>query len=199
MIFKFIASYIILDMLGILTISTLGSTLIQHRIEKSTGEALYKEAISLASHYANTNYRDTDEIQETYHTLKTLAIYQDARILILNPKGVPLIDTDYAYTSNLQDPIDGFDPAALGTVHYQTGQFYQYIQDDVISTMVPITKNLHIKGYVSLHISMDEIIQKREGILITVYIIFLVLYLFSVMILGLFSFSVYRPLKKTTI
>ena len=197
--FKFIAAYIILGILGILTISTLGSTLIQHRIEKNTGEAIYKEAISLATHYANTNYTDTDEIQETYHTLKTLAIYQDARILILNPKGVPLIDTDHAYTSILPDPIGGFDPAALGTVHYKTGQFYQYIQDDVISTMVPITKNLHIKGYVSLHISMDEIIQKRESILITVYIIFLILYLFSVMILGLFSFSVYRPLKKITI
>lgn len=69
----------------------------------------------------------------------------------------------------------------------------------MINAMVPITKNLRTKGYVSLHKPEREIILQREAVLGPVYIIFLILFVFSLMILGLFSFSVYRPLKKITV
>lgn len=96
--FKFILAYVILGLLGILTISTLGSAMIQHQITEDTGEALYKEAISLASYQANANYDNPEEVEEAYNTLKTLALYENIRILILNPSGAPILDTGRPYS-----------------------------------------------------------------------------------------------------
>lgn len=197
--FKFILAYVLLGILGFLTISTLGSTMIQNRILDTEGESLYKEAISIASIQANADYSNTSEVEETYNYLKALSNYQNAHILILNPSGVPLVDTGTSYRTDIAEPLKYFDPAAFGTEYYQTGDFYGYFDEEMINTMVPITKNLKTKGYISLHISMSTIIERREHILGPVYIIFLILFILSLMILGLFSFSVYRPLKKITV
>lgn len=197
--FKFIMTYILLGVVGILTISTLGSSMIQKKILEETGESLYKEAISIASYQANADYTDPTDVEASYNMLKLLAEYQDSRIMILNSSGEPLLDTTRPYTKEPYDALKNFDPAAMGTSYYQIGDFYNYFETDMVNSMVPITKNLSLKGYVSLHMSMNEIIHRREDILLPVYIIFLILFLLSLMILGLFSFSVYRPLKKITI
>lgn len=196
---KFILAYVILGVLGILTISTLGSTMIQRRITDDTGEALYKEAISIASYQANADYTKPTDVESAYNALKSLAICGNARILLLNPSGMPILDTERPYSGENHEVLNSFDPAAMGAEHYQTGYFYNYFDHKMISTMVPITKNLRTKGYVSLHIPMEEIILQRESVLGPVYLLFLVLFIFSLLILGLFSFSVYRPLKKITV
>ena len=197
--FKFIMTYILLGVVGILTISTLGSSMIQKKILEETGESLYKEAISIASYQANADYTDPTDVEASYNMLKLLAEYQDSCIMILNSSGEPLLDTTRPYTKESYAALKNFDPAAMGTSYYQIGDFYNYFETDMVNSMVPITKNLSLKGYVSLHMSMNEIIHRREDILLPVYIIFLILFLLSLMILGLFSFSVYRPLKKITI
>lgn len=197
--FKFIMAYIFLGVAGFLMISTLGSFIIQDKILEDTGETLYKEAISIASDQADADYSDPYDAEVSYNNLKLLSEYQNARILVLNSAGEPLLDTARPYTTEPYRALTGFDPAAMGTAYYQIGTFYGYFQEDMVNSMVPITKSLSLKGYVSLHMSMDEIILKREKILLPVYLIFLLLFLLSLAILGLFSFSVYRPLKKITI
>lgn len=67
---KFITAYIFLGILGTVLISTLGSSLIQKHILEDTGAALYKEAISLASYQANTDYSDNADVEAAYNQLK---------------------------------------------------------------------------------------------------------------------------------
>ena len=95
--FKFIMAYVILAVLGFMTISTVGSSMIQNRILNDEGESLYKEAISIASYQATADYTNTEDVEETYNYLKTLSNYQDSRIMILNFSGVTLIDTGLSY------------------------------------------------------------------------------------------------------
>lgn len=197
--FKFIMAYVILGVLGLLTISTLGSALIQNRIVEDTGSSLYKEAISISSVQANKDYSNAMDVESVYSNLSALSEYQDTRILLLNPSGAPLIDTALPFSSQEQETLKSFDPAAMGTGYYQIGKFYGYFDEDMVNVMTPITKNLATKGYISLHMSMNTIIERREAVLGPVYILFLILFAFSLIILGLFSFSVYRPLKKITV
>lgn len=195
---KFIMAYILLGVLGTVLIATLGSSLIQNHILEDTGAALYKEAISLASYQANTDYSDSEDVEAAYNQLKTLSAFQDSRILILNPSGQPLIDTSKAYSSEAQKAIKNFDPAIMGSDSYITGTFHGYFKEDMVSTLVPITKNLSTKGYVSIHLPMTVIIDQKESVLGPVYIVFTILLLCSLLILALFSHSVYQPLKKIT-
>ena len=53
--FKFILAYVILAVLGFLTISTIGSSSVQNQILDDEGESLYKEAISIASYQAKAD------------------------------------------------------------------------------------------------------------------------------------------------
>ena len=153
-----------------------GIFLIQNHILEDTGAALYK-AISLASYQANTDYSDNADVEAAYNQLKRSLPFQDSRILILNPSGQPLIDTGKPYSSMAQSSLKDFDPAIMGSDSYITGTFHGYFKEDMVSTLVPITKNLTTKGYVSIHLPMTVIIDQKESVLGPVYIVFAILLL----------------------
>ena len=52
--------------------------------------------------------------------------------------------------------------------------------------MVPITSNLNIRGYVSIHMDMQDIYRDREALLSSFYMLFLLLFLifFVVLVAG---------------
>ena len=194
---KFIAAYIVVGILGIITLSTFGSNMIQKSVTKYLGDSLYKESISIASHEADRDYSQEEDVRDIYKNLSILSDYQGARILILDCDGVPLLDTGQEYDKNKEFAVlNNFDPASIGNSHYKISTFFGYFGEDMLNTLVPITSDLVTKGYVSLHVPFSEIISHRESILGPVYIVFLVLYLLFFSILGLFSHTVYRPLKK---
>ena len=56
-----------------------------------------------------------------------------------------------------------FDPLDLGSGYYTIGRFFDYFDHDVLSVMVPITSNLNIRGYVSIHMDMQDIYRDRGG------------------------------------
>ena len=197
--FKFIMAYIFLGVAGFLMISRWSSFIIQDKISEDTGEALYKEAISIASDQADADYSDPYDAEVSYNNLETSFPNIKCSYSGSEFRGEPLLDTARPYTTEPYRALTGFDPAAMGTAYYQIGTFYGYFQEDMVNFHGVCAKSLSLKGYVSLHMSMDEIILKREKILLPVYLIFLLLFLLSLAILGLFSFSVYRPLKKITI
>lgn len=195
--FKFLLAYIILAVGGFILISTVGAFAIEHQLKETHGEELYREAIYIASE-ASDLYDTTEDLQNNYRTLATLARYQDTKILILNSSGVVLFDSDFGYYDVKTDPLQEFDPTAMGNRQYDVNDFYGYFDKDMVNVMVPITKGLTTKGYVSIHLAMDSIVARREQLLIIVYALSLVLFLMSLGILGLFAFSVYRPLTKIT-
>lgn len=195
---KFLIAYVFLAILSVVLISTLGASLVEKRVLENEGSALYREAISIASYQSVMNYTE-EELPGVYDILDILSDYQDARILILNPYGIPLIDTGIPYSSDtVYTALSDFDPAAMGAESYTVDNFYGYFNQEVLSTMVPITNGLHTRGYVSMHISMDTIIAQRESILLTIYIVFLFLYAATLLLLIIFDFNVSRPLKKIT-
>ena len=196
--FKFILAYILLAVGGFILISTVGSAALDSQIKKMEGEYLYKEAISIASETSKV-YDDLEKIEDNYHILTTLAVYQNTQILILNPSGVLLFDSKSGKTPvSVKETLNDFDPTIMGNKTYFVDDFFGYYKEDTLNIIVPVTKELKIKGYVSMHIPMEQIIAHREKVLAIVYILFLLLFLMSLGILLLFSLIVYRPLKKIT-
>ena len=66
----------------------------------------------------------------------------------------------------------------------------------MLSVMVPVTSNLRIKGYVAIHLSLQNVYQQRESLLARIDFLFLLVFGLSFVILIFFSLVVYRPLKK---
>lgn len=196
---KFILAYAVFGLLGFIAISTIGSRLIQDHLEHRISEQIYREANTI-SFDDTVRYRTaTYNLASIYNNLSSLAAYQDAQIWMMNQQGDILLDTaqDEPYETPLG--LKSFDPLTWGSSYYRTGNFFGYFQRSMLSVIAPITSGMTIKGYIAIHYPMDHLYQEREQILAVIHVIFFLLFALSLLILLLFTFSVYRPLRKITI
>lgn len=193
---KFLAAYILLGFLGFIVISSFGSKLVEDQLITQTSDALYQEAYSIASSNAAKSYSKSDALDDLYNNLKDVATYQNAQIWVLDTSGSILINT--ATSLNQENPasIPGFDPAAFGPKYYEVSHFYNQLEKEHLNVMVPITANMRTRGYVSIHYPMDNIYEQREALLMRICVVFAVIFALSLLLLGLFTVSVYIPLQK---
>ncbi len=193
---KFILAYVIFGIAGFIFLSTAGSRVIERYLTESAGSSLTRAARSIAGSQASRYYQEESTLQALYRNLDTLATYQDAQIWLISPGGEILLNTEEPLDTENPQVISGFDPVALGSSYYSTGDFFGQFDTDMLSVMVPVTSNYSINGYVAIHTSLNDIYAQREAMLLRVDLLFLVIFLFSFSILALFSLTVYRPLQK---
>lgn len=94
--------------------------------------------------------------------------------------------------------IEGFDPTATGNKSYCTGTYYGLFPYDVLSVSAPITGNYNTYGYVLVHLPMSVIWEMSNSNLNVVYITAAILFILSLIILLVFTKTVYFPLQKIT-
>lgn len=193
---KFILAYAIIGIAGFVFLSTVGSRVIERQLTQECSSSLTREARSIAKNQASLNYLEKSTLQSLYHSLTALGAYQNAQIWLISPEGELLLNTEKPLTDVPLLTIPDFDPVALGSGYYSTGNFFGQFEEEMLSVMVPVTSNYSIKGYVALHTPMSDIFSQRESMLLWVDLLFLVIFLLSFGILVLFAFTVYRPLKK---
>ncbi len=196
---KFIMAYVAFALAGFVLISTLGSQLVQQYLVRSISEQIYKEANNIASD-SMVRYRTASyNLMNIYNNLSSLALYQDTQIWMMNQRGAILIDTSQAQPYGTPLELEDFDPLTWGSSYYRTGNFFGYFPESMISVIAPITSDMTIKGYIAIHYPLDNLYQKREQILVILHLMFFFLFCVSLLILLLFTFVVYRPLRKITI
>ncbi|MCI8814974.1 MAG: HAMP domain-containing protein [Lachnospiraceae bacterium] len=196
---KFILTYAVFGLLGFIAISTIGSRLVQFHLEKRISEQIYREANAIS--VDNTvRYRAASyNLGNIYNNLSALAVYQNAQIWVMNQRGEVLLDTNQGKPYETPLVLESFDPLTWGSSYYQTGNFFGYFQEPMISVIAPITSDMTIKGYVAIHYPMNRLYQEREQILAIIHVVFFLLFVLSLLMLLLFTCSVYRPLRKITI
>ncbi len=193
---KFIVVYIILGCLGFLVTSTLGSQLVERQLIRHESESIYQEAVTIASNNLVRYQTSTHNLDSIFSSLDSLADYQKTEIWILNSQDEIIINTSEPAPSSSPETVEDFDPTTWGSNYYRIGNFYGYFKKHMLSVIAPITGNMTVKGYVVIHYPMQTIYEEREALLSTVYIMFLIFFALSLLILGFFSLNVYRPLRK---
>ena len=196
---KFILAYLIFGILGFLLIVTVGSQMVEKRLEFSIGEDLYRAATAISEDSLVQSNTSASNLLSLKHYLEALSEYQTSDIWILNKQGQRVLSTEEGFSYYDPITIDGFDPTKWGS-YYRTGNFYGFFDEDRLSVLAPITdgSTLTIRGYVAMHYPMSELYYQRELFLSISYILFLLLFLLSLSILLLFRKIVYTPLKKIT-
>lgn len=193
---KFITAYVILGFLGFLTTSTIGSRLVENQLIRQESEALYREATAIAANPTVRYQANSLNLETIYNSLDAIASYQGAQVWLLNSKDEIIINTEDAAPAAKPKEVEDFDPTTWGSSYYHISKFYGYFAQDMMSVIAPVTANMTVKGYVVVHYPMRNIYNKREQILSSVYIVYLIFFALSLLILGFFSISVYSPLRK---
>lgn len=195
--YKFILGYLIFGILGFAAIGTISSKMMyQHYIEEKA-EAMYDEANLIASSYSSVYLGKKQELQSAFPQLRAVAEFLKAEIWVVNRQGVVIIDSTQSTRSGKL--IEKFDPTAMGTHSYWIGDYFGTFPYEVMSVSAPITGNYNTYGYVVVHMPTSVIRDQSYHALDVVYISAAVIFVLSLIILVVFTLTVYVPLKKITV
>lgn len=191
---KFILGYLIFGLLGFLTIATFSSRMVREHLVQERADALYDEAHMIAASYSNMYQGERQDAAEVSTQIRILAQYLRAEIWIVNRQGTIIMDS--LGGSRVQTRVEEFDPTALGNRSYSIGDYYGFFEGNVLSVSAPITGNYNTYGYVLIHLPMSQISSSQDSILTILYLTAAMLFGLSLIILFVFTQTVYLPLRK---
>lgn len=195
---KFLLAYFIFGLFGFLTVATFVSNMTFDHLEKEKASALYKEATIIASTYAADLYNNEASLDTVKSHIDALDAYIGANIWIINPSGRMILNSREDFHLDKEIIIENFDPTLTAGSYYSIDQFSSYFEEPVMSVFAPITSDYKVKGYVVIHYSLSQLQKECDGILNISYILLIMLFLLSLIILIFFSEMVYVPLRKIT-
>ncbi len=191
---KFILGYLLFALLSFVTIATLSSRLSYwHSLEVCSSQ-MRSEAVLIAEEWGTLYMKGSENTEDSYLLLTQLAEYLNASIWIMDSNGLIVYDsgnTLAGWENSAFDPTDT-------TTSYRTGNFYGTFSQKMLTVSYPITANFRTWGYVLLHVPLSTIATVSDGMLIPLYLTFVIIFAFSLVILMIFRVHVARPLKTIT-
>ena len=193
---KFILGYLLFGLLGFITIATLSSRMTYRYLLDERSDVMYDEANLLASTYSDIYQGKSITLATANPQLQAVATYLGASAWVLDNRGTVVAET-YP-SSHVGTVVEKFDPTAAGNRSYMTGKFFGMFEEDTLSVLAPITGNFNTYGYVVIHMPISRVQQDQNRILNIVYITSAIIFILSLIILLVFTQTVYLPLKKIT-
>lgn len=193
---KFILAYLIFGFFGFVVVATFVSGMTLEHQKREKADTLYQEATFIANTYASDLYDNKTSLETVQVQLQALSAYLESSIWIINPSGLLILDSSSPVDLDNTITVENFDPTVTAGSYYTIGNFWGVFQEDILSVFAPITSNFKVKGYVVIHTSMNDLKQSSESMLNISYIMLVILFLLSLIILIFFTEMVYLPLKK---
>ena len=193
---KLILAWICFAVLSFVSVAGITSSLVEKHLIKNRTEGMYREANVIAAGRLAQNYTERASLQDTYTNLLAVASYQSMRLWLMDSNGKILIDTAVGYDQSKITQLDSFDPVSLSGNYYQTGRFFDYFDEDMLSVVAPITSNYITKGYIAVHYEKNKLETEKNSILNCSYITLAMILALSLIVLITFTFVVYFPIRR---
>ncbi len=194
--YKFILGYLIFGLLGFCAVATVASELTYEQLIKEEAVTLYDEASLLASSYSQVYKGRNLNIASAYPQMEAVAVYLRAEIWVVNRNGTIVVNSNQS--RRVGERIEGFDPVFNGNRPYTIGTYNGCFAEDVMTVSAPITGNYTTYGYVLIHLPISQITGSKDRFLNILYIVSGIIFGLSLIILLVFTATVYIPLKKIT-
>ena len=130
--------------------------------------------------------------------LDALDTYLSATLWIINPSGRLVLCSNEPINVENEIVIDNFDPTITEGSYYTVGNFFDTFTEEQLSVFAPITSDFKVRGYVVIHYPMSNLTASCNSLLNISYIMLVILFLLSLIILIFFTELVYLPLRKIT-
>ncbi|MDO4261136.1 MAG: HAMP domain-containing sensor histidine kinase [Eubacteriales bacterium] len=196
---KFILAYLAFALLSFLGISTITSHLMLENAVEEKASAFYQEGVYLSEQYVGNYFEaqeDTDARSAIQSQLSSLSVYLDAQIWLIRRDGEIILDSDTSDSSVAGQVIEAFSPVLPGSTYYTTGDFFGMFRTETLSTLIPVTHNYHVRGYIAIHTPMASVVRIKEGYLLSIYITMIFLMILGFLFAAANWLIVYRPLRK---
>ena len=195
---KFLLAYFIFGVFGFVIVATFVSSMTMEHLTREKADALYREATLIANTYASDLYNNETSLDTVKKQLDTLDTYLSANLWIINPSGRMVLDSQAPVDVENETVISGFDPTITAGSYYTIGNFFESFDYDQLSVLAPITSDYTVRGYVVIHYPISNITASCNSLLNISYLMLIILFLLSMIILIFFTEMVYLPLRKIT-
>ena len=195
---KLILAYIIFGFFGFIVVATFVSNMTFDNLKKENADSLYREATLIANTYASDLYNSETTLEAVKSQLDALDTYLNVSIWIINPSGRMILDSSSPVNLENEVVIENFNPTITEGSYYTIGNFFDTFDEDTLSVFAPITSDFKVKGYVVIHMPISSIRASSDKLLNISYIMLVILFLLSLIILIFFTEMVYIPLRKIT-
>ncbi|MGN0377807.1 MAG: ATP-binding protein [Suilimivivens sp.] len=195
---KFLLAYFIFGFFGFIVVATFVNNMTLEHLKREKADALYKEATLIANTYASDLYNNATSLDTVKKQLDALDTYLSASLWIINPSGRMVLDSKSPIDLESETVITGFDPTVTGDSYYTVGYFFDSFTEEQLSVFAPITSGYKVRGYVVIHYPMQNIITSCNNLLNISYLMLVILFLLSLIILIFFTEMVYLPLRRIT-
>ena len=193
---KLLAGYLMYGLIGFLIITTFTYHITFAFVEKKEAASLYRESALISSNYAGNYFSKTMTLDEIQTQLSTLSTYLSSEIWIVDTHGNIILNT--AAPGCDPTPVPGFNITDFGSRYYQTGTFYNQFTSEMLSVFSPITVNYKVRGYVVIHKPTSSLVSYANGLVAIAYETLGLLFLAAFVVLILFTYVVYIPIRKIT-
>ena len=214
---KLIACYILIGIIGFLFATAGGSHFVESYLEGEVGHRLYDGATRFASdEIAKTQITEADK-EGLQKLVDILASGEEAGVLLFDENAHVLvqssniasrmavsdaksIEMDFADADKaaINDNISPFelDSELWESAEYRISNFYGYFDSPQLNVVAPIKDSEKILGYVTYHYDMQQLYQKRSGLLGILQMIFFGVYALCGLLLLFYQKWVHIPMKQ---
>ena len=195
---KFIFIYIIFGFLSLFTAATLTENLVRTPIFNRISNSMYREATMVATSYLPGYFSGELQESDTQMILSGIETQLDAAVWFVSRDGNMIASAHSSEYPSAPDTIKDFDPAESGGSTYLTGDYHGYFNSEMITVIAPVTENFSTHGYLLVHKPYSQITDAHSVLMRNTYIVILIIYVLSFIILLGVHFLIYRPLVKIT-
>ncbi len=195
---KFMLGYVLFALFGFVVISTFVQQVTEDRVRNNRAKMLYSAALVASESFALDLYNNETTLNAVKEEVDRMGEVLAVTMQIVNPSGTIIVDSRNDVDVTNPSVIEGFDTTIMAGSYYTTGFFFKQFQTEQLSVAVPITSGYSIHGYVLLHCERSQINAEVNSLVSLDYLLFLVIFILSLILLIFFTEIVYLPLRKIT-
>lgn len=194
--YKFTLICLLLCTLGFFLISTFVFHFHEEKILQEKCQELYKQAHYISGKYTASYEESASFMDKQKSFLSSLASVTGTRIILISPDGRVIYDSRQPMLAIGEAVVDDFDSGAFGSSYWKRGSFFDYITEDTLSVISPISSNFSIFAYVTIHVPVAQAIQNSYSVFNTNYATFAIMAAILILFLLLVIFMTHRPIKE---
>lgn len=200
---KLLLSYAVYGIVAFIVICTFTQYSTLKYMQKREAQRLYRESALIAADYAAEYYKNSITLDDFQKHMEIVSDYLSADVWIVDNAGNILVDSSDSTVMNKAadadyEHIDNFDIVDFGNTYSSIGDFYGYFDEDTLSVFSPITISYKNRGYVLIHKPISTIVSGSDGFINISFYTVMIVFILAFLLLVIFTYSIYRPLRKIT-
>ncbi len=190
--YSFLLAYVFVFICSFLIIDIWTSAQNMHILTKEKAKFLYDSINMINDKIISGNFENINENENIKYALDTEAAILNSNIHAIDTSGKILYSSDAIRDNQLRE----FDITDFGNNYYVINHFYDIYDDTYLTVALPVTYDFKTAGYLLIHYNTKELFNMHLDMQNTVYFTSLFIFLLTLIILIVFTVTVFIPLKQ---